>query len=287
MTRNVIAVVLLCAACCAAGYVRGFGIAETRGRALLAEQAEASASEREALAVAMAEAERLARQRLEAEAERAAAIAGELSETRNRLAAERQAFTRRMARVAEDASRHCAGLSAGWVLLYNEALGLAPAAPEASAPAAGIGAPAGSASATDAGVRSGASVMVSPEDLLAHARDYGGYCRNLRAQAEALLAVEKGRGGQAMTQAALQFDAHTLLLGLLGMVCGFLACWGTRLEQRVDELKARQCLLAEEMHKSYVPREDCRERTAQILGGLERADEKLDRIADAIRTGGR
>ena len=57
-----------------------------------------------------------------------------------------------------------------------------------------------------------------------------------------------------MTQAALQFDAHTLLLGLLGMVCGFLAYWGTRLEQRVDELKARQCLLAEEMHKSYVPR---------------------------------
>ena len=74
-----------------------------------------------------------------------------------------------------------------------------------------------------------------------------------------------------MTQAALQFDAHTLLLGLLGMVCGFLAYWGTRLEQRVDELKARHC----------------RERTAQILGGLERADEKLDRIADAIRTGGR
>ena len=55
----------------------------------------------------------------------------------------------------------------------------------------------------------------------------------------------------------------------------------------MDELKARQCLLAEEMHKSYVPREDCRERTAQILGGLEWADEKLDRIADAIRTGGR
>ena len=183
MTRNVLAVGLLCAACCAAGYVRGFGIAETRGRALLAEQAEASASEREALA----------RQRLEAETERAAAIAGELSETRNRLAAERQAFTRRMDRVAEDASRHCAGLPAGWVRLYNEALGLAPAAPEASAPAAGIGAPAGSASATGAGVRSGASVMVSPEDLLAHARDYGGYCRNLRAQAEALLAVEKGR----------------------------------------------------------------------------------------------
>ena len=50
MTRNVLAVGLLCAACCAAGYVRGFGVAETRGRVLLAEQAEASASEREALA---------------------------------------------------------------------------------------------------------------------------------------------------------------------------------------------------------------------------------------------
>ena len=37
MTRNVLAVGLLCAACCAAGYVRGFGVAETRGRALLAE----------------------------------------------------------------------------------------------------------------------------------------------------------------------------------------------------------------------------------------------------------
>ena len=196
MTRNVLAVGLLCAACCAAGYVRGFGIAETRGRVLLAEQAEASASEREALAAAMAEAERLARRRLEAEAERAAAIAGELSETRSRLAAERQAFTRRMARVAEDASRHCAGLPAGWVRLYNEALGLAPASPGGSAPAAGAGAPAGSASATDAGVRAGASVMASPEDLLAHARDYGGYCRSLRAQAEALLAVEKGREGR-------------------------------------------------------------------------------------------
>ena len=90
-----------------------------------------------------------------------------------------------------------------------------------------------------------------------------------------------------MIQTALAFDAHMSLIGLLGMVCGLLAYWGTRLEGRVDELKARQCLLAEEMHKRYVPREDCRERTAQILGGLERADEKLDRIADAIRTGGR
>lgn len=89
---------------------------------------------------------------------------------------------------------------------------------------------------------------------------------------------------------AMQMDARLLLsglLGLLGMLCGLLGYWGIRLERRVDDLKSRQCLLAEELHKSYVPREDCRERTSQILGGLERADEKLDRIADAIRIGGR
>ena len=184
MTRNVLAVGLLCAACCAAGYVRGFGIAETRGRALLAEQAEASASEREALAAAMAEAERLARRRLEAEAERAAAIAGELSETRSRLAAERQAFTRRMARVAEDASRHCAGLSAGWVRLYNEALGLAAGASggpgSESADPAGTAQNAGQAGTARAGVRGDA--LATPEDVLAHVRDYGGYCRGLENQ---------------------------------------------------------------------------------------------------------
>lgn len=150
MTRNVIAVVLLCAACCAAGYVRGFGIAETRGRALLAEQAEASASEREALAVAMAEAERLAVRGWKRKLSGRRHCRGTFRNPQppcRRTAGVHE----RMARVAEDASRHCAGLSAGWVLLYNEALGLAPAAPEASAPAAGIGAPAGSASATDAG----------------------------------------------------------------------------------------------------------------------------------------
>ena len=192
MTRNVLAVGLLCAACCAAGYVRGFGVAETRGRALLAEQAEASASEREALAVAAAEAERLARQRLEAETERAAAIAGELSETRNRLAAERQAFTRRMDRVAEDASRHCAGLPAGWVRLYNEALGLGTghsAGNEGSAPGGAHDAP---GSAGSAGARVQPDALATPEDVLAHVRDFGGYCRKLEAGYRALVDFMEG-----------------------------------------------------------------------------------------------
>lgn len=52
----------------------------------------------------------------------------------------------------------------------------------------------------------------------------------------------------------------------------------------MDELKPRQCLLAEDAQTCCPAR--TAERTAQILGGLGWADEKLDRIADAIRTGG-
>lgn len=186
-SRNALIVLLLCLCCGAAGYARGVSVESARGRARLAEQAETASREREARAAAEAEAERLARSRLEEETARTAAVAGELSETRNRLAAERQAFNRRMARVSEEASRRCAGLSADWVRLYNEALGLAE--PDASAPAAGTGAASASAAAAGSGVQPGASVMVGPEDLLAHVRDYGGYCRSLRAQTEALLAV--------------------------------------------------------------------------------------------------
>ena len=80
-------------------------------------------------------------------------------------------------------------------------------------------------------------------------------------------------------------DAQTVIIGLLSLVCGLLAYWGTRLEGRVDELKENQCRIVEEMHKNYVPREDCRERTGQILAGLERVDDKLDRVADRYAQG--
>lgn len=85
----------------------------------------------------------------------------------------------------------------------------------------------------------------------------------------------------------LQADARTPLHGLLGMVGGLPGDSGTRLEQRVDEIKTRIRRLAEETHRSSVPRKDCPERTGRILGGLKRAEEKADRMADALRTGGR
>ena len=84
----------------------------------------------------------------------------------------------------------------------------------------------------------------------------------------------------------MTLDAQTVVMGLLGLVCGLLAYWATRLEGRADELKEQQRCAVEEMHKNYVPREDCRERTGQILAGLERVDDKLDRVADSVRTGG-
>ena len=170
-SRNALIVLLLCLCCGAAGYARGVSAEAARGRARLAEQAETASREAEA---------------------RAAAVAGELSETRSRLAAERRAFNRRMIRVSEEASRRCAGLSADWVRLYNEALGLAPVKSVPSASAAGAGAAAGSAPAAGSGLQPGTPVTASPEDLLAHVRDYGGYCRSLRAQTEALLSVQEG-----------------------------------------------------------------------------------------------
>lgn len=190
MTGRILLAAALCLCAGWYGYRRGVDAAETRGRAALAEQAAAVAREREASALAASQAERAARLRVERESARAVALAAEVDENRKRLAAERRAFNRRMARVAQDVAPDGAVLSDVWVRLYNEALGLAPAAggdPGASASATAPAA--GTAFAADAGLRSGTSL----EDLLAHARDYGGYCRSLRAQAEALVAVERGR----------------------------------------------------------------------------------------------
>lgn len=191
MTGRILMAGALCLCAGWYGYHRGVEAAETRGRAALAEQVALAARDREAVALAVSEAERAARLRLERESARAAALAGEVDESRNRLAAERRAFNRRMARVAQDAALDGAGLSDDWVRLYNEALGLAPAADggEAGASAPAAAPAAGTASAAGAGLRPGTSL----EDLLAHARDYGGYCRSLRAQAQALVAVERGR----------------------------------------------------------------------------------------------
>lgn len=120
-----------------------------------------------------------------------AALSAELSDARQKLAKERQTFDARLQKVALAARRDCAGLSAGWVRLYNEALGLAAGAGSGpgseSADPAGTAAPPGQTGPAGTGVRGDA--LATPEDVLAHVRDYGGYCRGLEVQLATLARV--------------------------------------------------------------------------------------------------
>ena len=109
------------------------------------------------------------------------------------LDAERASINKRIRDVSEKARRDCAGLSREWVRLYNEALGLAgsyySAGNEGSAPGGADDAP-GSAGTACAGVRQDA--LATPEDVLAHVRDFGGYCRKLEAGYRALVDFMEG-----------------------------------------------------------------------------------------------
>lgn len=97
---------------------------------------------------------------------------------------ERQTFDARLQKVALAARRDCAGLSRDWVRLYNEALGLAAGAGGGpggeGADPAGTAQNAGQAGTAGTGIRGDA--LATPEDVLAHVRDYGGYCRGLEIQ---------------------------------------------------------------------------------------------------------
>ena len=149
-------------------------------------------SEKEkARAEAVAAAERSARERLEKETARVATLSAELSDARQKLAKERQNFDARLQKVAVAARRDCAGLPVDWVRLYNEALGLAAGSgggpgSENAAPA-GVAEPSGQAGPARAGVQPDA--LATPEDVLAHVRDYGGYCRGLESQLATLARV--------------------------------------------------------------------------------------------------
>ena len=160
---------------------------ETRIAALAQEVSEKEKARAEAVATA----ERAARERLEKETARVAALSAELSDARKKLAKERQTFDARLQKVAVTARHNCAGLSRDWVRLYNEALGLAAGAGggpgSESADPAGTAQNAGQTGPARAGVRGDA--LATPEDVLAHARDYGGYCRGLEIQLGTLARV--------------------------------------------------------------------------------------------------
>lgn len=163
---------------------------EARYETRIAALAQEVSQKDKARAEAVAEAERSARERLEKETARVASLSAELSDARKKLAKERQNFDIRLQKVALAARRDCAGLSGDWVRLYNEALGLAGTGGgpgSENADPAGAGEAPGQAGPARAGVRGDA--LATPEDVLAHVRDYGGYCRGLEAQLATLARV--------------------------------------------------------------------------------------------------
>lgn len=164
---------------------------EARYETRIANLAQEVSEKEKARADAVAAAERAAREKLEKETARVAALSAELSDARKKMAKERQTFDARLQKVALAARRDCAGLSRDWVRLYNEAFSLAAGAGGGSgsenADPAGTAQNAGQTGPAGTGVRGDA--LATPEDVLAHVRDYGGYCRGLESQLGTLARV--------------------------------------------------------------------------------------------------
>ena len=185
--------VLVCVVIYGAGVWRGLDVVTEEYEAKIAAMNATRAEEERARAEAVAAAEKNARERLAAETARGEQFARELAVKTAELDAERASINKRIRDVSEKARRDCAGLSREWVRLYNEALGLAgsyySAGNEGSAPGGAHDAP-GSAGAARAGVQPDA--LATPEDVLAHIRDYGLYCRRLEAGYRALTTLYNG-----------------------------------------------------------------------------------------------
>lgn len=185
--------VLVCVVIYGAGVWRGLDVVTEEYEARIATINAAHAEQERTRAEAVAAAEKNARERLAAETARGEKFARELAVKTAELDAERASINKRIRDVSEKARRDCAGLSREWVRLYNEALGLAgsyySAGNEGSAPGGAHDAP-GSAGAARAGVQPDA--LATPEDVLAHIRDYGLYCRWLEAGYRALTTLYNG-----------------------------------------------------------------------------------------------
>lgn len=188
---------LVCVLAFVAGYVHGTDTAEKEGKARIAALQAAWAEQERARAEAAAAAEKNARERLAAETARGEKFARELAVKTAELDAERASINRRIRDVSEKARRDCAGLSLEWVRLYNEALGLAgsyhSAGNEGSAPGGAHGA---SGLPGTAGTRLQPDPLATPEDVLAHVRDYGLYCRKLEAGYRALITFYNDGGSR-------------------------------------------------------------------------------------------
>ena len=183
--------VLVCVVIYGAGVWRGLDVVTEEYEAKIATMNATHAEQERARAEAVAAAEKNARERLAAETARGEKLARELAAKNAELDAERASVNRRIRDVSEKARRDCAGLPLGWVRLYNEALYGSghSAGREGSTPDGADDAP-GSAGA--AGPRVQPDALATPEDVLAHVRDFGGYCRKLEAGYRALVDFMEG-----------------------------------------------------------------------------------------------
>ena len=183
--------VLVCVVIYGAGVWRGLDVVTEEYEARIATINAAHAEQERTRAEAVAAAEKNARERLAAETARGEKFARELAVKTAELDAERASVNRRIRDVSEAARRDCAGLSDGWVRLYNEALGLGSghsAGREGSAPGGAHDAPGPPGAA---GARVQPNALATPEDVLAHVRDYGLYCRKLEAGYRGLVGYTK------------------------------------------------------------------------------------------------
>lgn len=162
-------------------YRVGYGKAEAEGVAALEELKREYSDANAARWAEYADKEREARERLQAEQARANTLEAELLQTKNTLAAERRGFAKRIA----DATRNndCT-LTADTVRLYNEALYGPGRAAGGGSENSAAGAP-GLAASAWAPAPLGAGLLreqaVTLRDLLAHARLYGEWAREVYA----------------------------------------------------------------------------------------------------------
>lgn len=188
----VLAVAALCGLAAWRGYTSGESRADDRwGKVMAVREAE--------WASARAEVERTARELAENATRRGQAVERRFLAARRTIEAQQAELTRHRILEVSRADVHCPGPSADpgvgpefgpdWVREFNAAFGLACRAPVLPDAAPGPHGAAAAAQAAGPGLLHG----VTPADLLAWARDAGGYCRDLRARLAHLVEWAEGR----------------------------------------------------------------------------------------------
>lgn len=147
------------------GYAEAEAIGEAKIKTLVAEYQGAKA---EALAKALDQAAKLT--------EQGNRISAQLITTRAELSDARALLSRRIPDATAHLSPACV-FDAGFVRLWNDILGLPASGAAKAADPGGAASRAQAAVSPDAGVQQGAPVAATPDDLLAHLRDYGQYCQ--------------------------------------------------------------------------------------------------------------